>query len=274
VQSRRFGVFFWALLGAAVATVFAVIYVLALMGGSDVATPVLVVVGALGAALGAFWGGERSANDGSHGRLPAIFLAALVVSAAWTALSILWAWVAHTFFHGNPPALLLPLGLLLTAGAATVAARRLRDPAGSRRMASGLRDSAALLAVVGLCLVGAVPLDREMTCGYEQRAVLGEFPQYGGIAQRPRANSVHGSCYLYYLTPDSREQVEAYFSQRLRTNGWEVEVVGPFPKGSAGGDLVRAIRGEFLYVVHYISSSTLVDPRPGGQIEVHVSYTR
>jgi hypothetical protein len=133
------------------------------------------------------------------------------------------------------------------------------------------------LVLAGLSVGGALLYSRAMGCSPEERAVFGEFPQYGELEVEPESNLEFGSCAAYYETPDSEEQARAYFAAQLRSRGWKVEIPEPPPETTpegepfAGGDLLWATRDGYLYSIYYQSLESYIEPRPGVHLAVHVS---
>lgn len=136
--------------------------------------------------------------------------------------------------------------------------------------------AAGLISLTGLSVGGALLYSRAAGCSLDERAVFEEFPQYGGLEVEPESNINWGSCGTDYETPASREEARAYFSERLRANGWEVPAEPPpgeMPGGepALGGDLLRATRDGYQYWVLYESLELYIEPRPGVHLSVHVS---
>lgn len=100
-------------------------------------------------------------------------------------------------------------------------------------------------------------------------------PQYGGRVVEPEGNPEKSSCASYYQTPDSEEEVFAYFRERFEEHGWELAPSESYRM--EGGELVPADlvahRGDFSYRV----SVEKIDPRasghaPGTHVAAHVSH--
>jgi hypothetical protein len=228
------------------------------------------------------------------------FPASVIGGVVWTAVQYApWNSGVYRLLEGlgTVPSLLVTPGLGGTAyglvtGVALVRVLR-EDPSGipsgeggtgaERPRGSGFRPgrgavaAAGLLALAGLCVGGALLYSRAAGCSPEERAVFEEFPQYGGLEVKPESNINWGSCATDYETPDSREEVRAYFSKQLRANGWEVEIPEPPPETTPagepalGGDLLRANRDGYQYWVLYESLESYIEPRPGVHLAVHVS---
>ena len=134
-----------------------------------------------------------------------------------------------------------------------------------------------LLAVAAplVLVLGAFWLPAFWACSSAERAVYGEFPQYGGRAVEPGGNPDSGSCAVYYQTRDPEEKVFAYFRERFGERGWEEAPHESFRM--EGGELVPtdlvAHRGDFSYRVN----GEEIDPETGGHapgthVAVHVSH--
>lgn len=135
---------------------------------------------------------------------------------------------------------------------------------------------AILVPVAGLLLLsglgaGGVLYPVAGACDEEERAAFGEFPQYEDGRAEPEADLNLGSCHASYETPDPEDEVVAYFEDRLRENGWEVEIRRP-PSGSNPGSPTRlnASRGDLYYTVTYDLSESYGEPGPGSNVVVDV----
>ena len=118
-------------------------------------------------------------------------------------------------------------------------------------------------------------LPEAFACSSDERVVYEEFPQYGGLRVEPTGNPEVSSCAAYYRTPDSEEEVFAYFEERLEENGWE-EAPSESYRMEGGRfvptDLV-AHRGDFRYTVNVEE----MNPDAGGHaagtsVAAHVSH--
>ena len=141
----------------------------------------------------------------------------------------------------------------------------------------GIRPWRLVLLLLGfaITLFVVLPLARPVlgfTCDAEEKAVLMEFPQYGGrvvgkdiegplggeVLNFPPLQEPPPGCALElsarHASPD---QVAAYYEKQLTEHGWKVErsPVSPDPQSEAPGDLiyphVEGVRGELRYEVHY-----------------------
>ncbi|MBA3430312.1 MAG: hypothetical protein H0U16_02370 [Actinobacteria bacterium] len=86
---------------------------------------------------------------------------------------------------------------------------------------------------------------KKLSCGSEEKAALAEFPHYGGkeLGNRPLPGKTKGACVISYPAKGaSREQVSAYYEEKLAEHGWKVE---------QSTDETRASRDGLRYVVHY-----------------------
>ncbi len=81
----------------------------------------------------------------------------------------------------------------------------------------------AVLLVLGMAGVWAYA--SLSACTDEQRAIFEEFPHYGGRQLEPERSWATGHCGASFYTADSEEEVFAYYLEKLRENGWEVEIV-------------------------------------------------
>ncbi len=82
---------------------------------------------------------------------------------------------------------------------------------------------AALAGLLLVVLVGLLALQMLLFgggCSDEARAILEEFPHYGGRRIEPYPGEA--SCNVRYPTDASREEVLGYYEKQLRENGWEV----------------------------------------------------
>lgn len=104
---------------------------------------------------------------------------------------------------------------------------------------------------------------KELSCGSQEKAALAEFPHYGGkdlgdrhIEAFPLRGQTEGACVTGYPAKGaSREQVAAYYEEKLAEHGWKVE---------KASDETRGSREDLRYVVHYWSN-------PGAtEVEVRV----
>lgn len=82
-----------------------------------------------------------------------------------------------------------------------------------------------LVAFLVLGIAGALGFAElsGLGCNNEERTVFEDFPQYDGSQTEP--DTSEGSCVARFSTSDSQEEVLAYYSERLRENGWEVELI-------------------------------------------------
>jgi hypothetical protein len=136
-------------------------------------------------------------------------------------------------------------------------------------------------------------------CSDEERAIYEEFPQYGGWIE-PGTNPATGACFVRYEeTQSTKEEVQTYYSERLRENGWRVtrepsvdELASPdvttrlktVPdepgettevQYTRVRELIRAERDGYRYKVSYHSSEARKEaPRSGGEIVVRVGEGR
>lgn len=109
------------------------------------------------------------------------------------------------------------------------------------------------------------------TCSDAERAVLAEFPQYGGAQPVVEANQDTGACAVYYQVADPPPQTHTYFVEQLTAHGWTVD---PQPGGLAGGNggtLLTAQRDNFAYTIYYESLEMYTPPQGGTHLAVHVS---
>ena len=120
--------------------------------------------------------------------------------------------------------------------------------------------AAGLLALLALGVLGAWGATNALGCGPGERDVLGRFPHYGGRTPEPRSELELGICSVGFVTPDPKGEVFAYYEERLRERGWEVEVREP-PKWSSEYATLEATRGGYRYDVVYESDVRM----PGGR---------
>ena len=239
-----------------------------------------LVAGAVSAALAAFAAAGRVApvDAGTLARPARVVLASLgsLLLLGLPASAVLSG-------PGLPPISPIPVAMALAAAGATHAAFRSRRPRvaacpepSSPRSRRG-RFFLPLLAMAAplVLVLGAFWLPAVWACSSAERAVYGEFPQYGGRAVEPSGNPDSGSCAAYYQTPDTEEEVFAYFRERFGEHGWEEAPHESYRM--EGGELVPtdlvAHRGDFSYRV----SVEGIDPEAGGHapgthVATHVSH--
>lgn len=121
-------------------------------------------------------------------------------------------------------------------------------------IAAGLMTLAGCSSVLGL----------DIWCDGDERAVFGEFRQYGGAQAAPEANRDLGSCAAYYDTPDAPQPVFDYFHAELTQRGWTVQPWAWPGSAPPGGALLTAQRAGFQYLVLYETF------QPGTHLAVHV----
>ena len=245
-----------------------------------------LAAGAVVAALAARAVGERVAPAGTEDRgrpLP------VVLSSLVSLLLLGLPASAVLSGPGMPPIPPIPAAMAFAAAGAALAdsRRRTRGPgeAGPRRSRTRPRRGRGLLPLLVavtaplVLVLGAFWLPAVWACSSDERAVYGEFPQYGGRAVEPSGNPGVGSCAAYYQTPDSEEEVLAYFAERLEERGWEPrpqeasKKAGPGGKpGPPAGSVAYRPDG-FRYEVQVGE----IDPEAGGlapgtHVTVHVSH--
>lgn len=88
-------------------------------------------------------------------------------------------------------------------------------------------ELACLLAV---CAVGVWAGTNALGCGAGEREVFARFPDYEGRVTEPRSYVELGLCRAWFVTPDTRREVYAYYGRELRERGWEVETREPPPR--------------------------------------------
>ncbi len=139
-------------------------------------------------------------------------------------------------------------------------------PAGRRPGMLWIAAGLAAFLVLGLASAfGLAKLSGLDDCTDEERAVFEEFPQYGGQEIEPEPESVTGGCVARFNTSDPEEEVFAYYSERLRENGWEVErepppyselteptVAGETDPARVVGSTLFATRGVYAYRLTYL----------------------
>jgi hypothetical protein len=117
-------------------------------------------------------------------------------------------------------------------------------------------------------------------CTDEERAAFEEFPQYGGVRQQPSKDLETGSCALVLAHVEgSPEEVGAYYTEKLRSHGWELEKPHVETATMSGGPsegarfemtTLTAHRNGFWYDVIYETTEFYEPPRPGTHVAVHV----
>lgn len=137
---------------------------------------------------------------------------------------------------------------------------------------SGILTVAGLLALLGLG-VGGVLLLWSGVCNERERAIFEEFPQYGSRQLEPEPNLDLGSCHAFYQVEATENEVSAYFANRLRANGWKVEIQRP-PPGSLPNSpsYVSGRRDGYRYEVTYNPLEGYGEAVPGGKIAVEVVF--
>lgn len=78
--------------------------------------------------------------------------------------------------------------------------------------------SAVLLAV---CAIGVRAATNVLGCGFGEREVFAQFPRYGGRMPEPRSDIEGAVCAVWFVTPNPRREVYAYYAGELRERGWE-----------------------------------------------------
>jgi hypothetical protein len=143
---------------------------------------------------------------------------------------------------------------------------------------------AALLVSFAIALFVVMPLARYsgildslgFTCDAEEKAVLMEFPQYGGrvvgkhikgplggeVVNFPSLQAAPPGCELGFTDRQATsKQVAAYYEKQLTEHGWKVKrfTVSPDPLSEEPGDFiyphVDGARDGLRYEVHYWPTS-------------------
>ena len=240
-----------------------------------------LVAGAVSVALAAFTAAGRvaPADAETRGRLVPVVLASLG-SLLLLGLPVS-AVLSGPGMPPIPPIPPIPVATAVAAVGATLAAFRARPPRAALLPAPSRprrgRFLLPLLAVAAplLLVLGAFWLPAVWACSEDERAVYGEFPQYGDLRVEPSGNPDRGSCAAYYQTPDTEEEVFAYFRERFEEHGWKEAPHESYRM--EGGELVPtdlvAHRSDFSYRV----SVEEIDPEAGGHapsthVAVHVSH--
>jgi hypothetical protein len=146
----------------------------------------------------------------------------------------------------------------------------------------GVRPWRAVALLIGFAVVVfvVVPLARYsgvldslgFTCDAEEKAILVEFPQYGGrvvgkdikgplggeVLNFPPLQEPPPGCALGFTDRQATsKQVAAYYEKQLTEHGWKVErfPVSPDPQSEEPGDFiyphVDGTRDDLRYEVHY-----------------------
>lgn len=162
-------------------------------------------------------------------------------------------------------------GGALLGGSLGYLERAARMPHGQRMLRMAALASVPLMA--GLFVAGFI-LPQRSICDEEERAVLSEFPQYGGVEKDPHADSESAGCALFYNTSAPPVDVAAYLAKELEGHGWKVEQQLK-AKGDGSnqfsGTLVTAHRDGLTYEAFYESLEFYKPPRPGTHVAIHVS---
>lgn len=82
--------------------------------------------------------------------------------------------------------------------------------------------AAVLLALLALGALAAWGVTSVLGCGPGDREVFAQFPQYEGREPELRSNLEAGTCQARFVTDAPKEDILAYYEQRLREHGWEV----------------------------------------------------
>ncbi len=160
---RRLGSFLGALVGGVLGVTL--IFPLGLVVSGWVIIPLTMAMAALLSALAASWLSNLVARGQTRSRLVGVVMATEAVAAVVTALLVVLLLVTGSRGVSiGPPAGFLGISVLILAGAASLAASRLRGPAGESRdtwlaaallLGSVLVVLAALFVAARLGLVGA-----------------------------------------------------------------------------------------------------------------------
>jgi len=131
--------------------------------------------------------------------------------------------------------------------------------------------AAGLLALL-LLGAGGVLLYQAGTCTQAERAVYSEFAQYGGRRLPPEPNYDLGSCQARYSVDDRPQEVLAYFTDRLRANGWKVEQLLQPPPGAPSGSYTSFVarRGASRYSFIFYPTESYGRVGPGGEVAIDV----
>ncbi len=120
-----------------------------------------------------------------------------------------------------------------------------------------------LVLALGFGVASCYTVTLQISCD-DEREILEEFPHYGGREIEPEPSPVSSDCIVRFFDSDPEEEIFAYYSERLRENGWEVESepppyseitepTGPEQTAPAGKHIssLRARRDGYGYVVTY-----------------------
>lgn len=85
--------------------------------------------------------------------------------------------------------------------------------------------TAAVTLVVGSAVALLVTL-LSSGCSDEERAIFGEFAQFGGRTPEPEGNPQLNSCAAYFDVSAPNEEILGYYREQLREHGWRIEWQG------------------------------------------------
>ena len=252
---QRFGTLLAALLSGTIVSV--PILPLGLGVPEIILWPITFGIGALAAALGAVWIGNRFTPPIDARRR---LLQIVAISEATAAIVVVLLLSVPLLIPTNNLSLLV-LGMSFIALSTSWATWHFGESAGSR-LGRGTMMEAGLLVLV---LLMSVPLLSRATwgaCDREEKTVLAEFPQYEeDIRSGPASTAVmpeerkagpppEGSgCEVIYHTQDSQEQVHEYFSEQLASYGWTV-MESPPTRPHPLPVLIMAYRDDYWYEVY------------------------
>ena len=102
-----------------------------------------------------------------------------------------------------------------------VEGRRQPGPSHRRR---GVAVSVGLLSLLMLGAFGTWGLTNVLGCESTEREIFARFPQPGGRAPELESNLEGGLCFARFVTRTPRDEVYAYYGEKLRQRGWKVRV--------------------------------------------------
>lgn len=266
---------------------FVLVFVVAVLCGFAIEMPVFVVsfvimpttvfwpltVGAcaVGAALGAGWASNLLAQDRSWTRLSPVVGVGGVVAAFICAVSFGVLFVPTEYDPAGRYSAIYNLFAVAAAISLATTFAALRFRLTERRIVRDIALSLAAILAIPIAAVGAVFIQGSLVCGPEERAAFDEFAQYGGREMEAEGNIEPDSCFVNYSTPDSVDEVSAYFLEEFEANGWTIE--RKYRTTRDGSMDISATRGELYYEVSLYAIQER-DPQPldsGSDISVNVS---
>ena len=112
------------------------------------------------------------------------------------------------------------------------------------------RRVVGLAALLAVCVIGAWAVTNALGCGFGERAIFAQFPNYGKRTLEPRSDIEGAMCFATFYAADPQREVYAYYERELRERGWRVEIQKP-PPWSTEPTTLEAKQGHNRYAVIY-----------------------